>query len=52
MDTYYLLVDVQEMRIQPHFCIKQGDYFFSLFLGHPVGYQNRNIAENIELSDS
>ena len=36
MDTCYLLVDVQEIRIQPYFCIKQGDYFFSLFLGHPV----------------
>ena len=38
MDTCYLLVDVQEIRIQPYFCIKQGDYFFSLFLGHPVNY--------------
>ena len=36
MDICYLLVDVQEIRIQPHFCVKQGDYFFSLFLGHPV----------------
>ena len=36
MDTCYLLVDVQEIRIQPYFCDKQGDYFFSLFLGHPV----------------
>ena len=36
MDTRYLLVDVQEIRIQPYFCIKQGDYFFSLFLGHRV----------------
>ena len=36
MDTCYLLVDVQEIRIQPYFCVKQGDYFFSLFLGHPV----------------
>ena len=32
MDTCYLLVDVQEIRIQPHFCIKQGDYFFHFFL--------------------
>ena len=36
MDTCYLLVDVQEIRIQHYFCIKQDDYFFSLFLGHPV----------------
>ena len=36
MDRCYLLVNVQEIRIQPYFCVKQGDYFFSLFLGHPV----------------
>ena len=36
MDRCYFLVDVQEIRIQPYFCVKQGDYFFSLFLGHPV----------------
>ena len=29
-------VDEQEIRIQPYFCTKQGDYFFSLFLGPPV----------------
>ena len=32
MDTCYLLVDVQEIRIQPYFCIKQDDYFFHFFL--------------------
>ena len=31
MDTCYLLVDVQEIRIQPNFCVKQGDYFFFHF---------------------
>ena len=36
MDVCYLLVDVQEIRIQPYFGVKQGDYFFSLFLKHPV----------------
>ena len=36
MDRCYLLVDVQEIRIQPYFGVKQGDYFFSLFLKHPV----------------
>ena len=36
MERCYLLVNVQEIRIQPYFCVKQGDYFFSLFLGHPV----------------
>ena len=34
MARCYLLVNVQEIRIQPNFCVKQGD--FSLFLGHPV----------------
>ena len=32
MDTCYLLVDVQEIRIQPYFCVKQGDYFFHFFV--------------------
>ena len=36
MARCYLLVNVQEIRIQPYFRIKQDDYFFSLFLGHPV----------------
>ena len=31
MDVCYLLVYVQEIRIQPYFCVKQGDYFFPLF---------------------
>ena len=38
----YLLVDVQEIRIQPYFCVKLGDYFF---FGTPciwdvVSYEN------------
>ena len=47
MDTCYLLVDVQELRIQSYFCIKQDDYFFSLFLGHPVVVlvQNRKVEQ-------
>ena len=32
MDVCYLLDDVQEIRIQPYFCVKQGDYFFHFFL--------------------
>ena len=35
MDTCYLLVDVQEIRIQPNFSIKQGDYFFFTFSWTP-----------------
>ena len=31
MDVCYLLDDVQEIRIQPYFCVKQGDYFFHFF---------------------
>ena len=27
----YLLVNVQEIRIQPYFCVKQGEYFFHFF---------------------
>ena len=36
MDVCYLLVYVQEIRIQPYFCVKQGDYFFPLFAKDPV----------------
>ena len=36
MDVCYLLVYVQEIRIQPYFCVKQGDYFFPLFPKDPV----------------
>ena len=36
MDVCYLLVYVQEIRIQPYFCIKQGHYFFPLFAKDPV----------------
>ena len=32
MDVRYLLVYVQEIRIQPYFCVEQGDYFFHFFL--------------------
>ena len=43
MDVCYLLVYVQEIRIQPYFCVKQGDYFFPLFSKDPVyKYTNRN----------
>ena len=35
-----LSLDVQEIRIQPYFCVKQGDYFFSLLLGYPVFYRS------------
>ena len=31
MDRCYLLVDVQEIRIQPYVCLKKGDYFFHFF---------------------
>ena len=50
MDTCYLLVDVQEIRIQPYFCIKQGDYFFSLFLGHPVCIEAIELCYKLELT--
>ena len=40
MARCYLLVNVQEIRIQPCFWVKQGDYFFSLFLGHTVRWKN------------
>ena len=36
MDVCYLLVYVQEIRIQPYFCVKQGHYFFPLFAKDPV----------------
>ena len=36
MDVCYLLVYVQEIRIQPYFCVKQGDFFFPLFPKDPV----------------
>ena len=36
MDVCYLLVYAQEIRIQPYFCVKQGDYFFPLFPKEPV----------------
>ena len=57
MERCYLLVNVQEIRIQPYFCVKQGDYFFSLFLGHPVcrsqnAYERMpNITVNIFIID-
>ena len=38
MDVCYLSVYVQEIRIQPYFCVKQGDYFFPLFPKDPVQY--------------
>ena len=43
------VVDVQEMRIQPYFCVKQGNYFFSLFLGHPVYIQDNSVEKNQRL---
>ena len=49
METYYLLVDVQEIRIQHYFCIKQGDYFFSVFLGHPVDYFGNLMSVSLTL---
>ena len=36
MDGCYLLLYVQEIRIQPYFCVKQGDDFFPLFTIDPV----------------
>ena len=36
MDVCYLLVYVQEIRIQPYFCVKQGDFFLPLFPKDPV----------------
>ena len=36
MDVCYLLLYVQEIRIQPYFCVKQGEYFFPLFSKDPV----------------
>ena len=36
MDVCYLLVYVQEIRIQPYFCVKQGRYFFPLIAKDPV----------------
>ena len=36
IDVCYLLVYVQEIRIQPYFCVKQGDFFFPLFPKDPV----------------
>ena len=36
MYVCYLLVNVQEIRIQPYFCVKQGDYLFPLFPKGPV----------------
>ena len=36
MDVCYLLVYVQEIGIQPYFCVKQGHYFFPLFAKDPV----------------
>ena len=36
MDVCYLLDYVQEIRIQPYFCVKQGHYFFPLFAKDPV----------------
>ena len=49
MDTCFLLVDVQEIRIQPYFCVKQGDYFFPLFPKDPVvKLWAYNIIETID----
>ena len=44
MDRCYLLVDVQEIRIQPYFCVKQGDYFFFTFSGTPCMYTLKLFA--------
>ena len=38
MDVCYLLVNVQEIRIQPYFCVKQDDYFFWNTLYHKDYY--------------
>ena len=42
MDVCYLLVYVQEIRIQPYFCVKQGHYFFPLFAKDPVIYDHED----------
>ena len=36
MDVCYLLVYVQEIRIQPYFCVEQGDFLFPLLPKDPV----------------
>ena len=36
MEKCYLNDNVQEIKIWPYFCIKIGDYFFPIFLWHPV----------------
>ena len=50
MDICYLLVDVQEIRIQPYFWVKQGDYFFT-FSGTPciVFVGNLNLKGHMKV---
>ena len=36
MEKCYLEDNVLEIKILPYFCIKIGDYFFPVFLWHPV----------------
>ena len=44
MDACYLLVYVQEIGIQPYFCVKQGHYFFPLFAKDPVVFMMLMIS--------
>ena len=37
MEKCYLEDNVLEIKILLYFCIKIGDYFFPIFLWHPVG---------------
>ena len=36
MEKCYLKDNVLKIKILPYFCIKIGDYFFPVFLWHPV----------------
>ena len=41
---------MQEIRIQPYFCVKQGDYFFPLFSKDPV-FENPEVANKLYKSE-
>ena len=51
MERFYLLVNVQKIRIQPYFGVKQGDYFFHSFmvtLGDPVFYKQDQMSDRCD----